>query len=34
MTRVTALLRAIDHFTLTAMNPPAVLIDPPRMRRG
>jgi hypothetical protein len=34
MTRVTALLRAFDHFTLMTTNPPAVLTDPPRMRRG
>jgi hypothetical protein len=34
MTRVKLVLHAIDRFTLTTMNPPAVLIDAPRVRHG
>jgi len=34
MSRIASFLHAVDRFTLGILNPPAVLIDPPRYRRG
>ena len=34
MTRIKTFLHALDRFTLGTWNPPGVLVDPPRHRRG